>query len=130
MGLIERRKLKELQESTFPCRIKEIEEICGEAIPYDVDWDSLADDPEAIKVIDNISCQRLNMALRVICQNDTGKRAVREGLKVVRLKNAKSPGERKISFNGGVLEMHVPYAEGASGMFPDSDIRQLLEICL
>jgi hypothetical protein len=31
-----------------------------------VDWDSLANDAEALHFIDNISCHRLNMALRVI----------------------------------------------------------------
>src|SRR5689334_1406184 len=89
MGLNERRKIKDLQDTTFPGRVKEIEEICGKPIPYDVDWDSLADDLEALNFIDNISCHRLNMALRVICQDDMGKEAVREGLKVIKLKNVK-----------------------------------------
>ena len=70
--------MKELQDSTFPGRVKEIEEICGQAIPYEVDWDSLADDAQALNFIDNISCHRLNMALRMICQDDLGKQAVRE----------------------------------------------------
>src|SRR5690349_18407017 len=48
MGLNERRKIKDLQDNTFPGRVKEIEEICGKAIPYDVDWESLADDAEAL----------------------------------------------------------------------------------
>src|SRR5262245_31731310 len=89
MGLNERRKMKELQEVSFPARVKEIEEICGVAIPYDVDWHSLADDAEALNFIDNISCHRLNMALRVICQDDMGKAAVRQGLKKIKLKNVK-----------------------------------------
>ena len=127
MGLNERRKIKELQDTTFPGRVKEIEEICGQAIPYEVDWDSLADDAQALNFIDNISCHRLNMALRMICQDDLGKQAVREGLKLVKLKNVKTDGEKKISFGAGVLEMHVPYAEGASGMFSDGEIRQVLE---
>ena len=127
MGLAERRKIKELQEVTLPERVREIQEICGAAIPYEVDWDSLADDAEALNFMDNLSCHRLNMALRPICQDDMGKQAVRDGLKLVKLKNVKDQGARKISFTGGVLEMHVPYAAGASGMFGDNEIRQLLE---
>ena len=46
MGLNEKRKIKELQETVFPGRTKEIEEICGKAIAYDVDWNSLAEDLE------------------------------------------------------------------------------------
>ena len=126
MGLNERRKIKELQDTTFPGRVKEIEEICGRAIPYEVDWDSLADDAEALNFIDNISCHRLNMALRVICQDDMGKQAVRDGLKQIKLKNVKDKSSMKMTFDGGVLEMHCAYAQRTDGMFSDNQIRELL----
>ena len=126
MGLNERRKIKDLQDTTFPGRVKEIEEICGKPIPYDVDWDSLADDLEALNFIDNISCHRLNMALRVICQDDMGKEAVREGLKLIKLKNVKDKKDMKITFTGGTLEMHCAYAQRTDGMFSDNEIRELL----
>src|SRR5215831_19630042 len=103
MGLIERRKLNELKETTFPGRVKEIEEICGAPIPYEVDWDSLADDGEALNFIDNISCHRLNMALRVICQDEMGKSAVRDGLRKIKLKNVKDESGRRMMFRDGVL---------------------------
>jgi hypothetical protein len=112
---------------TFPGRVKEIEEICGKAIPYEVDWESLADDGPGLNFIDNISCHRLNMALRMICQDDMGKEAVREGLKVVKLKNVKDKASMKMSFEGGALMMDCAYALGADGMFNDNDIRKLLE---
>ena len=127
MGLNERRKMKELQEVTFPGRVKEIEEICGAPIPYQVDWDSLADNAEALNYIDNVSCHRLNMALRVICQDDMGKAAVRDGLKQVKLKNVNDKSAMQIAFQNGTLEMHCAYALGASGMFSDGEIREVLE---
>ena len=126
MGLNERRKIKELQDVIFPGRVKEIEEICGTAIPYEVDWDSLADDAEALNFIDNISCHRLNMALRIICQDQMGKDAVRDGLKKIKLKNVKDKSAMKLSFEGGVLEMHCAYAQRTDGMFSDNQIRELL----
>lgn len=127
MGLNERRKIKELQDTSFPARVKEIEEICGAPIPYEVDWDSLADDPEALRFIDNLSCHRLNMALRVICMDEIGKTAVRDSLKLVRLRNVKDTSAMKIDFRDGVLEMHCAYAQATNGMFSDSTIRQVLE---
>ena len=127
MGLNERRKIKELQDVTFPERVKEIEEICGKAIPYEVDWDSLADDAQGLNFIDNLSCHRLNMALRVICSDDMGKQAVRDGLKLIKLKNVKDAAAMKLSFEGGVLEMHCAYALGTSGMHGDNAIRELVE---
>jgi hypothetical protein len=126
MGLNERRKMKELQDTVFPGRVKEIEEICGRAIPYEVDWNSLADDAEALNFIDNISCHRLNMALRAICQDDMGKEAVREGLKKIKLKNVKDKSAMKMAFAGGILEMDCAYALHTDGMFSDGDIRELL----
>ena len=125
MGLEEKRRIKELQEVTLPERVSEIEEICGVAIPYDVDWDSLADDSEGLNFLDNVSCHRLNMALRTICIDDLGKEAIAETLTVVKLKNV-AEADRSISFTDGVLEMSVPYAQGASGMFSDNEIREVL----
>jgi hypothetical protein len=126
MGLNERRKIKELQDTTLPGRVKEIEEICGKPIPYEVDWDSLADDLEGLNFLDNISCHRLNMALRTICIDDMGKEAVREGVKVVKLKNVKDKSAMKLAFENGVLEMHCAYALGTTGMFSDNEIREAL----
>ena len=126
MGLNERRKIQELQAVTFPGRMKEIEEICGRAIPYEVDWISLADDAEGLNFIDNISCHRLNTALRVICQDDMGKEAVRQGLRLIKLKNVKDKAAKKISFENGTLEMRCAYAQRTDGMFSDNEIRELL----
>jgi len=126
MGLNERRKIKELQDAVFPGRVKEIEEICGKAISYEVDWNSLADDMEGLNFIDNLSCHRLNMALRVICQDDMGKQAVRDGIKLIKLKNVKDKSAMKMTFDAGVLEMHCAYAQRTEGMFSDNDIRKLL----
>jgi hypothetical protein len=126
MGLNERRKIEELKNVTFPGRVKEIEEICGKAIPYEIDWASIQDDMEALNFIDNISCHRLNMALRMICQDNLGKQATQEGLKLIKLKNVKDKGSMKISFDKGVLEMHCAYALKTDGMFGDNEIRELL----
>ena len=126
MGLNERRKIKELQDTTLPGRVKEIEEICGQPIPYEVDWDSLADDAEALNFLDNISCHRLNMALRTICVDDMGKEAVREGLRLIKLKNVKDKNDMSITFDGSVLEMHCAYAQRTEGMYSDAAIHEVL----
>ncbi len=126
MGLNERRKIKELQETTLPGRVQEIQEICGKAIPYEVDWESFADDAEALNFLDNLSCHRLNMALRTICIDEMGKEAVREGLRLIKLKNVKDRAAMSITFDGGVLEMHCAYALRTDGMYSDGDIRELL----
>ncbi|MCB1050154.1 MAG: hypothetical protein KDC71_06090 [Acidobacteria bacterium] len=126
MGLIEKRKMKELQEVTLPERQKEIEEICGVEIPYAVDWDSFANDLEGLNFMDNLSCHRLNMALRVICMDDMGKEAVRDGLKQIKLKNVPEKKDMYLHFANGVLEMHLACAQRTEGMFSDNQIREAL----
>jgi hypothetical protein len=126
MGLNERRKIKELQETTFPGRVQEIQEICGNAIPYEVDWESFADDGEALNFLDNISCHRLNMALRTICIDDLGKEAVRDGLRLIKLKNVKDKAAMQVNFDDGILEMHCAYALRTDGMYSDGEIREIL----
>jgi hypothetical protein len=127
MGLPEKRKLKELQDVTFPGRVKEIEEIVGVAIPYDVDWESLGEDAEALNFIDNISCHRLNMALRGICIDAFAKDAVKDGLKLIKLKNVKDKADMLIKFENATLEMHCAYALRTDGMFSDGEIQRTLE---
>jgi hypothetical protein len=126
MGLNERRKMDELKNTTFPARVKEIEEICGKAIPYEIDWDSLAADSEALNFIDNISCHRLNMALRTICRDELGKQAVQSGLRVIKLKNVPDKSMTKLTFESGVLEMTCAYSHHLDGAFPDQQICNLL----
>ena len=123
MGLNEKRKAKEIQDTVLPGRVKEIQEITGVAIPYDVDWDSF-DTFEALNFMDNCSCHRLNMALRVICQDDLGKNAIKDNLKKIKLKNVKDKAAMKLSFEGGVLEMHNDYAN--HNYYSDNQIRELL----
>jgi hypothetical protein len=126
MGLNEKRKIKELQDTTFPERTKELEEICGCPLQYEVDWASFSDDLEALNFLDNLSCHRLNMALRVICSDQLGKDAVKEGLHVVKLQNVKEKSQMKIAFSGGALEMRCAYALRTDGMFSDGEIRNVL----
>ena len=126
MGLLERRKIQELQDVILPQRSQEIADICGTAVPYDVDWDSLAHDAQALNFVDNIACHRLNMALRTICVDAMGRDAVAAGLRRVHLRNVPSPEQRHITFSGGVLEMHTAFAHGTQGMHDDRVIHDVL----
>jgi hypothetical protein len=126
VGLNEKRKLKEHQEKTVPERTAELAEICGTQIPYEIEWDSFADDLEALNFLDNISFHRINMAFRVICADSVGKEGVKEGLKKIKLKNVKAKPDMKISFDKGVLEMHCAYALRTDGMYSDNEIAQLV----
>jgi hypothetical protein len=118
--------IRDLTEKTLPEREKEITEICGGTARYDVDWDSLSNDAEALRFLDNLSCHRLNMALRTISMDPMGKDALRDGLKAVKLRNVKTKDEMKMEFSNGILEMHCAYALRTDGMFNDGEIYKKL----
>lgn len=126
MGLAERRKILELQTVTLPERSREIEEICGKSVPYEVDWASFESDAGALNFVDNAACHRVNMALRTIALDELGRAALRDGLQGIRLRNVPSMGERLMRFEGGVLELHAPWGLGAEGLHRDSEIHALL----
>ena len=126
MGLLERRKIQELQNEVLPQRSQEIADICGRAVPYEVDWASLEQDAQALNFVDNIACHRLNMALRTICTDEMGRAAVATSLRCVRLRNVASPEQRHIAFADGVLEMHTAFAHGTQGMHDDRVIHGVL----
>jgi hypothetical protein len=126
MGLEERRRIKQFEEEILPGREAEIVEICGTAIPYEVDWESFEGDLTALNFLDNISCHRLNMALRVICADELGKEAVREAVTKVRLRNVPRTDEKVLRFAGGVLDMACAYSVGLDGGFSDDEIRSEL----
>jgi len=68
------------------------------------------------------------MALRGICIDTFAKDAVRDGLKLIKLKNVKdNKPDMMIRFDGGVLEMHCAYALRTDGMFSDNEIQKVIE---
>lgn len=126
MGLPERRQIHHLQTEVLPQRSQEIAEICGTAVPYEVDWASIEHDAQALNFLDNTACHRVNMALRVICMDTLGREAVASGLRRVQLRNVADPAQRHIGFADGVLTLHNAFAHGAAGLHDDGTIRNVL----
>ena len=65
MGLNGPRKIRELQEKFFPERTRELEEITGSPIGYEVGWASFEDDVEGLNFLDNLSCGRTKSCSRL-----------------------------------------------------------------
>src|SRR5262245_56535260 len=126
MGLEEKRKIKEYQDKIVPTRGKELAEICGTEIAYEVDWDSFADDLTALNFFDNLAFHRINMAFRHVGTDQLAKDAIKEGLKSIRLKNVKDKSAMKIAFAGGVLEMHCAYGLRLDGIYNETAIAKVV----
>ena len=127
MGLEEKRKIKEYQDTIVPGRRKELAELTGCDIAYEVDWDSFTDDLTAINFFDNLAFHHVNMAMRYLNPDQTVKDAIKEGLKVIRLKNVKEKKDMKISMSGGVLEMHCAYGQRLDGIYKATEIEKIVK---
>jgi hypothetical protein len=126
MGLEEKRKIKEFQDTIVPKRQKELAEICGCEIAYDVDWNSFADDMPALNFFDNLAFHRINMAFRQLCTDQLAKDGIKESLKTIRLKNVKDKSAMKLGFDSGVLEMHCAYGLRLDGVYQEGPIGKLV----
>jgi hypothetical protein len=81
---------------------------------------------EALTFLDNLSCHRVNMALRMVCTDDVSREAVRDGLKLIKLKNVADRDSMRMTFENGVLDMHCAYALRTDGLHDEGAIKELL----
>ncbi len=110
----------------IPERTKELLEITGSPLQYDIAWDSF-DDYESLNFLEYSACHRVNMALRGICQDAIGKEAVKDGLTIIKIKNVKDKADKRLAFSNRVLELDGAWGLGADGMHSDVDISRALE---
>lgn len=127
MGMLEKRAMKEAQDNWVPKRQQELNDICGGEIPYEIEWDTFANDTKAIQWLEHNACQQVAMAARVICKDDIGKEAMRDGCKRVLLRNVASPEEKSLVFENQELSLDCAFAQSPKGRFSDREIRSLLE---
>lgn len=127
MGLSERRQMAKLREEILPQRTEEVQRICDVGIPFEIDWDSYANDLNALVKLDGWMLERVLCALRVIGQDKIGQEAMREGLKKVRFQNVRDTSEKSLTFADGVLALCTSISDDGEGTFQSDEIKHLLE---
>ena len=109
-----------LEQKQLPERSKELEEILGKHVPYEVLWSTFSTADE-LNFVDNVSCHRISMALR--CTFGPAKETLSKHLQKVQLANGT---EKSIEYKDGILKVVCQYAKGLDGAFSDGDIRAYL----
>jgi len=92
MGLAERRAVKEFQDKAYPGLKKQVDKAAGFSVPIEVKWDSLASEGQSHLYADSypkVFFEPLVKAFTRIAVDDMGKKALKEGLKEVRIANTK-----------------------------------------
>ena len=109
MGLAERRAVKNFSDSDFSKLKAKIDAVAGFDVPFDVAWDTLAEDDYAHMLEDSIPkvyFKPILEAFREIAVDDMGKEALKEGVENVVVRWT---GEKSIDFEDGVLTVdHSP----------------------
>ncbi len=127
MGLQEDREIKSAQEKWLPSRQKELKELCGGEIPYEIDWKSFDGDVKGLQWLENNGPAIVARGFRIVCKDDLGKEAVRKAVKKVVLKNVADPKDKKMAFEKGILTLHCAFAKSPGGRFAENEVGHCLE---
>ncbi len=127
MGMLEKRAIKAAQEGWLPRRQSELNEICGTEVPYDIEWESFANDEKGIKWIEHNGPHQVSAAFRGICTDDVGREAVQEGLTKIVLSNVEEIADKSLTCADGVLHLCCAFAKSPRGRFTYQEIQKCLE---
>ena len=111
MGLVEKRAIKNFQDTKFPELEKEINTIAGYPIEFQVDWDTLAA-PDYADMYDeyftDIYFKPIINAFKEIAVDDMGKDALKDALQKIYITNdgTVTSEVRAYSLEGGVLKVN------------------------
>jgi hypothetical protein len=111
MGLVEKRAIKNFQDTKFVELEKEINTIAGYPITFEVEWDTLAAADYADRYEEyftNVYFQPIINAFKEIAVDDMGKEALKEALQKIHIKNdgTVTSEVRAYQFEGGVLTVN------------------------
>ena len=129
MGLIEKRLIKEAKESWLPGEQKDIQDVAGAPVVVDVDWATFETDEVALKNVQHLGVRKLANAFRVICVDELGKEAVRDGVKRIWVTNLKE-GTPSVGVQDGVVTLACMFGKGSDGCLTDLQIARTLERAL
>lgn len=127
MGLAEKRAQKAAEEGWLPARQREVAEISGATVTYQVEWATFDGDAKGIEWLEHNGPQQVSMALRGICHDALGKEAIQAALKTIVLTNVAAPAEKSLAFADGVLTLRCAWAQSPGGRFNDREIQACLE---
>jgi len=116
-------KRKEIEDRVIPEREKELQEILGVPVKYEVVFPSFKHEDE-LNYVDNISGHRISMACR--CIFGAPKDNLVKNFKTVRLFCVPNIADKSLAYENGVLTIKSCYSKGLDGAFGDGEIKAVL----
>ena len=106
MGLAEKRKIKEFQDTYFEKMKKDIDTAAGFPVNMEVRWDTLAREGYENLIIEGtkkIYFETLKNMFRDLCQDDLGREAVQGALKKIIVDGSQGSSAGSCKFESGTL---------------------------
>lgn len=126
MGLKERRIQQNLTDNDIPWHQRNFKEFYGGDLQYEINWDEWLNDHDGILNLNGYVLQQITDTFVTIGSDETGKQALRDGLKVIKVVRVETPAEKKMELQDGTLTMHVSPKDGYAGVFSNSEVRPYL----
>ena len=120
MGLAEKRALAKLRADTVPEYEKELDKITGAKIAYVVDYDSFADELEAMENLEDKGLKVLSEIFRKITFDDIGKDAVKEQIREIHISQGKEASIENFTIVKGALKLPWDWNGWSGSFFPQS----------
>ena len=129
MGLAEKRQLAQLRNEIVPQYQKELSEIVGSEIVYDIDWDSFADNLEAMERLEPKALKPMNEIFRKITVDQIGKDAVAESIQTIEISQGSDANISNFTLQNGVLNLPWDWVGWGDSFYLDS-VQEKLESML
>lgn len=125
MGLQEKKLQHALENEIVPESKKTISELIGSQADIEIDWASF-NDIRSLQEIEHQVLGRVVEAVRNVCSDDFAKEAMKDGFKLIRVKNLDSADGKNVSFSDGTLGLETKWEDFGS-IFTPGDIKQAIE---
>lgn len=133
MGLVENRAVNAYREHVFPRWKERLERFLGYSLEVDVEWAELASPGFSewyFQYLSEIYFLPLQYALQQVAFDDLGRKALRDHLKSIVIRNAheNSDSSKMVSFDDGLLMIdHLPHVNCGDIVARTAAIRDCLE---
>ena len=117
MSLREKRLLHSVQTEILPEIQRDLDTLAGAEIELKIDWDSFSTDPVAAGNLQHQALGRIVDALRRVCRDEVGRKAVREEIQRISIVNASGLDEKNVTLDEGTLHVSARWGSEENGAY-------------
>jgi hypothetical protein len=129
MGLREKRLIHRLHAEVLPkYEAAWHQKTGGASIELQVDWDSFSGcDEDALERVERFGLKKISAAIASICADDFGRKAIRDGLNAIYIKQVSDSSKVSASMDSYMLKICLNVSDFYNGYLSEFQIQEVLE---